>query len=58
MITDAGVDPKVSALVYVARSNPTRVTEVNASHAGYISQPALVAQVIETAAENAANRTN
>jgi hypothetical protein len=35
------------------RSN-AKVTEVNASHAVFISQPAIVAQVIETAA----NQTN
>jgi hypothetical protein len=46
------VSPQLQRWMY-QRSN-AKVTEVNASHAVFISQPAIVAQVIETAA----NQTN
>jgi pimeloyl-ACP methyl ester carboxylesterase len=49
---DRVVSPQLQRWMY-QRSN-AKVTEVNASHAVFISQPAIVAQVIETAA----NQTN
>jgi pimeloyl-ACP methyl ester carboxylesterase len=49
---DHVVSPQLQRWMY-QRSN-AKVTEVNASHAVFISQPAIVAQVIETAA----NQTN
>jgi pimeloyl-ACP methyl ester carboxylesterase len=52
---DHVVSPQLQRWMY--QRSGSRVTEVNASHAVFISQPATVAQVIETAAETAANQT-
>ena len=49
---DHMVSPQLQRWMY--QRSGAKVTEVNASHAVYISQPAVVAQVIETAA----NQTN
>jgi pimeloyl-ACP methyl ester carboxylesterase len=46
---DHVVSPQLQRWMY--QRSGARVTEVNASHAVFISQPAMVAQVIETAAE-------
>jgi pimeloyl-ACP methyl ester carboxylesterase len=53
---DHVVSPQLQRWMY--QRSGAKVTEVNASHAVFISQPAMVAQVIETAAETAANQTN
>jgi pimeloyl-ACP methyl ester carboxylesterase len=53
---DHVLSPQLQRWMY--QRSGAKVTEVNASHAVYISQPAMVAQVIETAAETAANQTN
>lgn len=53
---DHVVSPQLQRWMY--QRSGAKVTEVNASHAVFISQPAIVAQVIETAAETAANQTN
>jgi len=53
---DHMVSPQLQRWMY--QRSGAKVTEINASHAVFVSQPAMVAQVIETAAESAANPTN
>ena len=53
---DHVVSPQLQRWMY--QRSGSKVTEVDASHAVFISQPAMVAQVIETAAETAATQTN